>query len=448
MSLRRTLEEIEFGPFNANDVLDEYVTHKKNVPVDLYRLQVVRNGRKSGLDESEASISKKPVGKVRYFGILYVEDLGWISPNGRRLIHDDMRRRGLKLTLESIYGPDRPNDGLTVKIAITVKHIGLTYLTDKNYSNDMMLFSLTTGMSTRRLRIVSLSPICSAKSQEYIAAYRFYRLLSDLCSGISKPTPEDFFNALMNHNREAGIRVSKDAIVKRMLKHAIWLTEQAKRHVNIQSWKDFARTKVLDVDRESDVEMAEPDDERLVRPILSSSAPLALSPKQKRSWSVDSRSSLEYASDDQLFGPEPERGSSPERSPSPPLTDPYVAARVPIVFRLVPRIPDDFHWWCEIEGCYYNIDMLNLTGENLVMLDGETVAKLRLQDWSLSDPWVRLAFKAMVEDHRAKHLESWGLRCIKGPSGALAYIELVEPPGPDREKDKFSDLKIEFTDLL
>jgi len=51
------------------------------------------------------------------------------------------------------------------------------------------------------------------------------------------------------------------------------------------------------------------------------------------------------------------------------------------------------------------------------MLDGETVAKLRLQDWSLGDPWVRLAFKAMVEDHRAKHLESWGLRCIGGSSG-------------------------------
>ncbi|KAF9642262.1 hypothetical protein BDM02DRAFT_3124723, partial [Thelephora ganbajun] len=51
------------------------------------------------------------------------------------------------------------------------------------------------------------------------------------------------------------------------------------------------------------------------------------------------------------------------------------------------------------------------------MLNGEAVAKLRLQDWSLSDPWVRLAFMTMVEDHRAKHLESWGLRCIEGPSG-------------------------------
>ena len=88
-----------------------------------------------------------------------------------------------------------------------------------------------------------------------------------------------------------------------------------------------------------------------------------------------------------------------------------------MTFRLAPRIPDDFHWWCEIEGCYYNIDFLNLTNKNLAMLDGETVARLRLQDWSLSDPWVRLAFKTMVEDHRGKHLESWGLRCIGGPSG-------------------------------
>jgi hypothetical protein len=48
MSLRRTLEENVFGPFEANDVLDEYVTHKKNVQVDLHRLEVTVNERASG----------------------------------------------------------------------------------------------------------------------------------------------------------------------------------------------------------------------------------------------------------------------------------------------------------------------------------------------------------------------------------------------------------------
>jgi hypothetical protein len=61
--------------------------------------------------------------------------------------------------------------------------------------------------STRRFRVVSLSPTCFSKSQKYIAAYRFFRLLSDLCPQISKPTPEDFFNAFMNHHAKAGIRV-------------------------------------------------------------------------------------------------------------------------------------------------------------------------------------------------------------------------------------------------
>ena len=103
--------------------------------------------------------------------------------------------------------------------------------------------------------------------------------------------------------------------------------------------------------------------------------------------------------------------------------------RVPTAFRFVPRVPDDFHWWCEIEGCHYNIDLLNLTKENLEMLDGEMTAKLRLQDWSLSDPWVRLAFKVMVEAHRAKHLESWGLRCIEGSSGVHHGIHSpLRPP--------------------
>ena len=51
------------------------------------------------LDESEASITKKRIGQVKHFGILHIDDLNWISPNGRRLIHDDMRRLGLKFTL-------------------------------------------------------------------------------------------------------------------------------------------------------------------------------------------------------------------------------------------------------------------------------------------------------------------------------------------------------------
>ena len=221
-----------------------------------------------------------------------------------------------------------------------------------------------------------------------------------------------------------------------MVKHAMWLAEQAKQYVDVQSWKEFATTKVLNVDEDWDAGMDGPELRRLARPIPIIPITLSLSPRRKRvrppvdckwttyltpsysqSRSAGSQSSLEYASDGQFFEDESERGSSPERSPSPPLTNPYIAARIPTTFCFAPRPPDDFHWWCEIENCRYNINLLDLTDENLVMLDGETAAKLRLQDWSLSDPWVRLTFKTMVEDHRVKHLESWGLRCIGGPSG-------------------------------
>lgn len=250
---------------------------------------------------------------------------------------------------------------------------------------------------------------------------------------MTKPTPEDFFNALVDHQTKAGTRVNKDAIIKTMGKYAMWMVKNAQRYVDVASWKEFAHTKILDID--DDIEVEGPGYGRPVRRILSSSASPPLSPKRKRvrppfnhhtacsappysqPQSADSRSSLDYASEDELLEHESELASSPERSPSPPLTNPYIATRVPAVFYIIPRIPDDFHWWCEIKGCYYSIDMLNLTTENLRMLNGETVAKLRLQDWSLSDTWVRLAFKAMVEDHRVKHLESWGLRCTIGPSG-------------------------------
>jgi hypothetical protein len=48
MSLRRRLEENVFGPFDANEVLDEDASWQKNKPVDLHGLEVVRNGRLSG----------------------------------------------------------------------------------------------------------------------------------------------------------------------------------------------------------------------------------------------------------------------------------------------------------------------------------------------------------------------------------------------------------------
>ena len=286
-----------------------------------------------------------------------------------------------------------------------------------------------------------MSPTCLSRSQKYLTTYRFVRLLSDICRPQNpKPTPEDFFNAYVDHQAKRGKRVSKESTVELMLTHAMWLVEEAKRYVDVQSWEEFARSKVLNVDEQRDVEIDEPEHERPLCPIPSS--PIPLSPKRKRvrvvldrnsvtylkpsqSRSVNSRSSLEYASEDQLFGNESERGSSPERSPSPPLTNPYVAVRVPMTFRFTPRVPDDFHWWCEIEGCYYNIDMLNLTNENLAVLDGGTAGKLRLQDWSLSDPWVRLAFKTMVEGHRVKHLESWGLRCIEGLSGVYQHSSFI-----------------------
>lgn len=58
------------------------------------------------LDESEASI-RKSAGKFVYFGAIHIEDLNWISPNGKRLIYDDMRRRGLNTTLGK-YTPPQP----------------------------------------------------------------------------------------------------------------------------------------------------------------------------------------------------------------------------------------------------------------------------------------------------------------------------------------------------
>ena len=84
----------------------------------------------------------------------------------------------------------------------------------------------------------------------------------------------------MKNHADDDLHIGKDAVIKLMLKHAMWLAEEAKRYVDVKSWKEFAQTKVLDVDR--DAEMDESDYERLVPCIPSSPAALASSPKPKR----------------------------------------------------------------------------------------------------------------------------------------------------------------------
>lgn len=63
-----------------------------------------------------------------------------------------------------------------------------------------------------------------------------------------------------------------------MLKHAAWLAADAKRSVDVQSWRGFAKTGVLDLDEELDIEMDELENDRLVRPVSNSPANLTLSP--------------------------------------------------------------------------------------------------------------------------------------------------------------------------
>lgn len=79
--------------------------------------------------------------------------------------------------------------------------------------------------------------------------------------------------------------ICKDTIVALMLKHATWLAKWAKQYVNVQSWKAFASTGILDLDERLDVEMYEIERDlcRLVgQSIPDSQAALTLSPRYER----------------------------------------------------------------------------------------------------------------------------------------------------------------------
>ena len=86
----------------------------------------------------------------------------------------------------------------------------------------------------------------------------------------------------VNHQEKIGGRVCKDAITKLMLEHAPWLAQEARKYVDVQSWKEFAKTGTLDVDEEPDVEMDELELNNSLRRISGSPAPLAPSSNHRR----------------------------------------------------------------------------------------------------------------------------------------------------------------------
>ncbi|KAI0797743.1 hypothetical protein C8Q75DRAFT_887201 [Abortiporus biennis] len=100
--------------------------------------------------------------------------------------------------------------------------------------------------------------------------------------------------------------------------------------------------------------------------------------------------------------------SLPSRPPTPPT--PTLAKDIPLVFLHPPCLPRfSFTWMCPVDGCAYEIDLLNLSEENSREVHEDDLRRIKRGGWTLQDEWLQNCFGWMVSVHWSEHLENRGI---------------------------------------
>lgn len=109
-------------------------------------------------------------------------------------------------------------------------------------------------------------------------------------------------------------------------------------------------------------------------------------------------------------------------------TDPVKPLIAPNFCLEVPRIPAGrFLWACLCQGCEYNIDLLDLSPENLSILPPDLIQVLSTKTWSVNDESVQRALLLLVSNHYESHLRDRNIQLCQLPSGGW----LAQPVVPE-----------------
>lgn len=109
--------------------------------------------------------------------------------------------------------------------------------------------------------------------------------------------------------------------------------------------------------------------------------------------------------------------STAGESDTDPVKPPFVQ-KIPNFCLEVPRIPEGrFSWACLCQECEYNIDLLNLSPENLNILSPDLIQVLNTKTWVVNDEPVQRALLMLVSNHYESHLRDSNVQLSQSPSG-------------------------------
>jgi hypothetical protein len=114
---------------------------------------------------------------------------------------------------------------------------------------------------------------------------------------------------------------------------------------------------------------------------------------------------------DDEFSPASTPAASDPEYLSEPAIDPELLALIPRSFSYPPSLPGcDFTWRCDVRRCSYQLNLLNLSDEDVEHLPKDMVNEVRSRRWaSVLEDRVVVAFYRMVDRHRRQHLAQWGV---------------------------------------
>ncbi|THU92103.1 hypothetical protein K435DRAFT_216770 [Dendrothele bispora CBS 962.96] len=203
LNLRQLISQ-PLGPYPESLILSESFPRKGSGFVPrLSSVYIDANKRASGLDYTEfVGVAPGGLPHVRFFGILEIENLSWLSDTGRECLQTELRERDGKLnrldessrsglTLERLYG-SRPGEGSKICVWLCCeKNVAAAFLTTDRHQSSLILYSRSQNATEkpvyRTYEAVSLDVQTYAKSRNFFERFRLLAFLKTLLDESTAP---------------------------------------------------------------------------------------------------------------------------------------------------------------------------------------------------------------------------------------------------------------------
>ncbi|TDL28351.1 hypothetical protein BD410DRAFT_780847 [Rickenella mellea] len=423
-----------FGPYLDEEVLVESKI-LKNWKNKVYTLQSVvfeQDGQHVGLDHT-SDLRARDRAAIRFRGFLLLEDLRWLSQAGEELLKRELRRRHDKYALGYFVKHEK---NIRVLIQGTL-HLHPAYLTK---SKGLQIFSIDrTGLQIRQYDVISLNARTYSLSKLFLSRYRTLDALKAIVkrnpsTPIEERTPiwlvDKYFENINQRNDE--LRQNDSTFLPRHIhrsdifnifgQHSDWLQELVikQKLLNKVAWATFcseAKTRkqrrFWDNDKIS-IRTARWKHEASPAEVGSDMEDIEFDETSgwaRRTYTYHVEGFSPPSSNFPDAAPKPSSDSdSDSDAPCKKTLGSSVIGRIPPQVIMTPVIPQDYLWSCPIPSCNYDINLLDLSRENLAGLHAKDQKWLLGKSWTLEEQRLCELFWDVAESHYFNHLRENGIK--------------------------------------